>query len=117
MNGKEFTSSLLCGLICGIRGGEIAPTIFIGATSCFVIGCMIGLDPTLAAAIGFVGALASVTNAPIAIGVLGLEAICFSGEAILYFALTAIVAHIFSGTYGLYHEQLVQKQPLKIHIP
>lgn len=102
---------------CGIRGGEIAPTIFVGATSCFALGCLIGLDPTLAAALGFVGALASVTNAPVAIGVLGCEAICCSGEAIIYFAITAVISHVFSGTYGLYHEQLAHRQPLKIRIP
>lgn len=102
---------------CGIRGGEIAPTIFIGATSCFALGCLIGLDPTLAAAMGFVGALASVTNCPISIGILGLEAICCSGEALIYFAITAIIAHLFSGTYGLYHEQTSHRQILKIRIP
>lgn len=102
---------------CGIRGGEIAPTIFIGATSCFTLGCLIGLDPTLAAAMGFVGALASVTNCPISIGILGLEAICFSGEAAIYFAITAFISHLFSGTYGLYHEQTSHHQILKIRIP
>ncbi|MCQ2546907.1 MAG: chloride channel protein [Clostridia bacterium] len=102
---------------CGIRGGEIAPTIFVGATACFTVGCLIGLDPTLAAALGFVGALASVTNAPVAIGILGCEAICCCGEAIIYFAITAVISHIFSGTYGLYHEQLAHRQPMKFKIP
>lgn len=102
---------------CGIRGGEIAPTIFIGATSCFALGCLIGLDPTLAAAMGFVGALASVTNCPISIGILGLEAICCNGESLIYFAVTAIIAHLFSGTYGLYHEQMPERQSLKVRIP
>lgn len=102
---------------CGIRGGEISPTIFVGSTACFALGCLIGLDPTLAAAIGFVGALASVTNAPVAIGVLGCEAICFSGESVIYFAITAVVSHVFSGTCGLYHEQQPHRQHGKLNIP
>lgn len=102
---------------CGIRGGEIAPTIFIGTTSCFALGCIIGLDPTLAAAMGFAGALASVTNCPVSIGIMGLESICFSGEAFIYFAITVAIAHFFSGTYGLYHEQTSHHQLMKIRIP
>lgn len=98
---------------CGIRGGEIAPTIFIGATSCFAAGCLIGLDPSLAASLGIVGALASVTNCPIAIWVYGLEAICPSLEMALYFGMAVCAAHFLSGTGGLYAEQPAQEQWLK----
>ena len=98
---------------CGIRGGEIAPTIFIGATSCFAAGCLIGLDPSLAASLGIVGALASVTNCPIAIWIYGLEAICLSPEMALYFGMAVCAAHFLSGTGGLYAEQPAQEQWLK----
>lgn len=98
---------------CGIRGGEIAPTIFIGATGCFSAGCLIGLDPALAAAVGIVGALASVTNCPLAIWIYGLEAICLSGEMALYFAAAACAAHFLSGPGGLYSQQHAEKQLLK----
>ena len=98
---------------CGIRGGEIAPTIFIGATGCFAAGCLIGLDPSLAASLGIVGALASVTNCPIAIWIYGLEAICLSPEMALYFGMAACAAHFLSGTGGLYDEQPAQEQWLK----
>ena len=102
---------------CGIRGGEISPVIFIGATSCFALGCLIGLDPTLAAALGIVGTLGSVTNTPIAIMIYGLEAIECSGEMVIYFAITALIAHLCSGTYGLYHQQHAENQILKPRIP
>ena len=98
---------------CGIRGGEIAPTIFIGATGCFAAGYLIGLDPALAAALGIVGALASVTNCPIAIFLYGLEAISLSPEMALYFFITACMAHFLSGTGGIYSEQRAEKQILK----
>jgi H+/Cl- antiporter ClcA len=98
---------------CGIRGGEIAPTIFIGATGCFSAGCLIGLDPSLAAAVGIVGALASVTNCPVALWIYGLEAICLSGEMALYFAIAACMAHFLSGRGGLYSEQQAERQFLK----
>ncbi|MBQ9059589.1 MAG: chloride channel protein, partial [Firmicutes bacterium] len=98
---------------CGIRGGEIAPTVFIGATGCFAAGCLIGLNPSLAAAVGIVGALASVTNCPIAIWIYGLEAIDASPEMALYFGIAACIAHFLSGTGGLYAEQPAQNQWLK----
>ena len=98
---------------CGIRGGEIAPVIFIGATGCFTAGSLIGLDPSLAAAIGIVGTLASVTNCPIAVFIYGLEAICASGEMALYFAIAACAAHFLSGSGGLYSEQHAEAQLLK----
>ena len=98
---------------CGIRGGEIAPTIFIGATGCFAAGHLIGLDPALAAALGIVGALASVTNCPVAIFLYGLEAISLSPEMALYFFITACMAHFLSGTGGIYSEQRTEKQILK----
>ncbi len=98
---------------CGIRGGEIAPVIFIGATGCFSLGTLIGLDPSLAAAIGIVGALSSVTNCTAAIWIYGLEAICCNGEMALCFAIAVCTAHVFSGTGGLYSEQHAEMQILK----
>ncbi len=98
---------------CGIRGGEIAPTIFIGATGCFAAGYLIGLDPALAAALGIVGALASVTNCPVAIFLYGLEAISLRPEMAMYFFITACMAHFLSGTGGIYSEQRAEKQILK----
>ena len=101
---------------CGIRGGEIAPTIFIGATGCFAAGHLIGLDPALAAAIGIVGALASVTNCPAAIFLYGLEAISLSPGMALYFFISVCMAHFLSGTGGIYSEQRAEKQILKPHL-
>ena len=102
---------------CGIRGGEIAPTIFIGATGCFTVGCLIGLDPTLAAALGIVGALASVTNCPIAIGIYGLEAICCTPEMLLYVVIVCLISYFFSGTGGIYSEQHPRKISFREILP
>ena len=98
---------------CGIRGGEIAPTIFIGATGAFAAGCLIGLDPALAAAVGIAGTLASVTNCPIASWIYGMEAISAGPEMALYFGIAVITAHFLSGTGGLYAEQPAETQWLK----
>lgn len=98
---------------CGIRGGEIAPVMYIGATGCFALGSLIGLDPAVSAAIGLVGALASVTNCPVALWIYGMEAISCSGESALYFALAVCAAHFLSGTGGLYSEQHPEGQFLK----
>ena len=98
---------------CGIRGGEIAPVMFIGATGCFALGSLIGLDPGVSASIGLVGALASVTNCPIALWIYGMEAISCTWEAALYFALAVCAAHFLSGTGGIYSEQHSEQQVLK----
>ena len=90
---------------CGIRGGEIAPNIFIGATFGCALAPLFGLDPCIGAAACLVCVLSSATNCTIAIFIYGCEAICFSPAAALVFLIASVIAHIFSGEMGIYREQ------------
>ena len=101
---------------CGIRGGEIAPNIFIGATFGCAAGMILGMDPCLCAAICLISVLSSVTNCTFAIFVYGCEALCLSLPSALCFLAVSVLVHIFSGDIGLFREQPSNQIPLKLHI-
>ncbi len=89
----------------GFKGGEIIPTMFIGATFGYVVGGFIGLDPTFAAAVGMVALFCAVVNCPMASLALSVE--LFSGGSIVLFAVALAVSFMLSGYYGLYHDQKI----------
>ncbi len=95
-----FTAITLSG---GFRGGEIVPSFFVGA--CFGCACagLLGMDASLAAALGMTGVFAGVTNAPMASLLIACE--MFSGVNFVCFALTVAVSFFFSGKVSLYHSQ------------
>ncbi len=97
----------------GIRGGEIGPVIFIGATFGCAAGTIVGIDPGLAAAVSLVGMLGSATNTSIAVFIFGCESLSRSPSAILCFAISAAIAHVFSGRSGIFPGQPVERQRLK----
>lgn len=89
----------------GFKGGEIIPTLFIGATLGAVIAPLLSIDPTLAAAIAMVAMFCAVVNCPIASLVLSVE--LFSGSNIMLFAVALAVSFMLSGYYGLYSGQKI----------
>ncbi len=89
----------------GFKGGEIIPTLFIGATLGYVAGSFIGLDPAFAAALGMVALFCAVVNCPMASFALSVE--LFSGGNIVLFAVAISVAFMLSGYYGLYSGQKI----------
>lgn len=97
-----FTAFSLAG---GYRGGEIVPSLFIGATfGCFAAG-FLGLPPSLGAALGMIAVFCGVTNSPIASFIMGLE--LFHGQGMWMFGLVVAVSYMLSGYYGLYKSQLI----------
>ncbi len=97
-----FTAISLAG---GYKGGEIVPSLFIGATfGCFAAG-FLGLPPSLGAALGMIAVFCGVTNSPIASFIMGLE--LFHGEGMWMFGLVVAVSYMLSGYYGLYKSQLI----------
>ena len=115
----NFVFKLVLTLItlgCGIRGGEISPNIFIGATFGCTAAGFLGMNPCLAASVGMIGTLSSVTNSTIAIFIMGLELISFTPEAAVCFALTCLITHLTSGTLCLYTGQETHRMPLKIKL-
>lgn len=112
MNGEASSVAFLLKIIftaitiaAGFKGGEIVPSFFIGSTfGCFV-GGLLGMDPGLGAAIGFVALFCGVVNCPIASIILAFEA--FGTNSILIMAVACGVSYMMSGYFGLYTSQKI----------
>lgn len=89
----------------GFRGGEIVPSLFIGATFGCLYGQLTGMDPALTAACGMISVFCGVTNCPISSLLLSFELFGFS--CIPFFLLSVGVSYLESGYYGLYHSQKI----------
>lgn len=98
---KMLLTALAIG--CGFKGGEIVPTFFVGATLGCVVGQLIGLPASTAAAVGMVGMFCCVTNCPVASMLIAFE--LFGYEAAPFFLVCNAVGYLMSGYYGLYSEQ------------
>lgn len=94
----------------GFKGGEIVPALFVGATLGNVAGPLLGLDPTLGAAIGMIALFCSVVNCPLASVMLSVE--LFGHQSVLLFCIACAVSYVFSGYYGLYSSQKIMYDKL-----
>lgn len=92
-------------IAAGFKGGEIVPTFFIGATFGCSIAGILGIDPSVAAAIGFVALFCAVVNCPVAAIFLAIE--IFGIEGLLLFAIACSVSYMMSGRFGLYGSQKI----------
>ena len=95
-----FTAVALGG---GFKGGEIVPTLAVGASFGCTFGLLTGFEPSLCAAAGMLATFVGVTNCPIATMFLGFE--LFGFEAMPYFAVAVAISFTLSGYYGLYNGQ------------
>ena len=89
----------------GFKGGEIVPSMFIGSTMGCVLAPLLGLDPSVGAAVGLVSLFCGCLNCPISSILLGVE--LFSGDYLLIFAISSAVSYMLSADFGLYAEQTV----------
>lgn len=87
----------------GFKGGEIIPTLFIGATLGSALALLIGFNPMLGAAVGMASLFCGSTNCPIATILLFTE--MFGSEGMIFFALSAVISFFLSGYSSLYSEQ------------
>lgn len=87
----------------GYKGGEIVPTLFIGATFGCVVGPLLGLPSSLAAAVSMIALFCGVVNAPIASIFLAVE--MFGTADIVLFAIVCAISYVCSGYYSLYSSQ------------
>ncbi len=95
-----FTAVALGG---GFKGGEIVPTLAVGATMGAAFGNLLGFAPSLCAACGMLSLFVGVTNCPIATMFMGFE--LFGFEAMPYFSIIVAISFTLSGYYGLYSSQ------------
>ena len=87
----------------GFKGGEIVPTLFIGATMGGALSLLIGLDPAFGAAVGIAALFCGVTNCPLATVLLSIG--LFGGEGALFYMLAACISFLLSGCFSLYTGQ------------
>ncbi len=83
----------------GYKGGEIVPSLFIGATLGAALSLIFGLPIGFAAAIGMTVFFGGVTNCPITSAIISVE--LFGGEGFILFAVAAFISRAFSGKVSL----------------
>ena len=112
MEGEVVPSAFLMKIIftaitleAGFKGGEIVPTLFVGATFGCLFGNLIGFEPSLCAACGMLALFSAMTNSPLATLVLGFE--LFGFEGMPFYLLAVAIGYLESGYYGLYKGQKV----------
>ena len=93
-------------IAAGFKGGEIVPTLFIGATFGCAIAPLLGMDASFAASVGFVALFCGVTNCPFASVALALEV--FGADGILIYALACAVSFMMSGNFSIYKSQKIE---------
>ena len=94
----------------GFRGGEIVPTMFIGATLGCTAAALLGLPPSFGAALGIAAMFCAVVNCPMASICLASE--LFGGIGFFYFAAAIGISYVLSGYYGLYSSQKIMYSKL-----
>lgn len=100
---KMIFTALALGI--GFRGGEIVPTLYVGATFGCMMGQIMGISPSLCAAVGMASVFCGVTNAPVSSLLLALE--LFGMDAFPYMMIGISVSYMLSGYNGLYHSQRI----------
>lgn len=96
----------------GYKGGEIVPTLFVGATFGCLFGQLTGFSPSLSAACGMVAVFCGVTNCPLSSLFLSFE--MFGFECMPFFLLAVSVSYLESGYFGLYHSQKILYSKTKL---
>ncbi len=89
----------------GFKGGEIVPSLFVGATFGCSAGGMLGLSPSFGAAVGTLAVFCGVTNCPLAAFLLAVELFGEKGAAL--YLLAAGVSYMLSGYSGIYTKQRI----------
>ena len=92
-------------LEAGFKGGEIVPSFFVGATFGCLFGQLLGISPSLCAAVGMMSVFCGVTNCPITSMLIAFELFGYHGVPFLLLGIS--VSYLMSGYYGLYHDQTI----------
>ena len=87
----------------GYKGGEIVPSLYIGATFGALYAALFGLTPGPCVAIAMCALFCGVTNCPVSSLLLSFE--LFGYDGMPYFLIACAVSYGFSGYYSLYSAQ------------
>lgn len=88
----------------GLKGGEVTPLFFIGATLGNALAYFVPLPLGLLSGMGFVAVFAAATNTPIACTIMAVELL--GVECGVYAAIACLVAYYVSGSSTIYSAQL-----------
>ena len=94
----------------GFKGGEVIPTLFVGASLGCALGPLLGLNPSFAAALGFSALFCAMVNCPVSALILSIEV--FGSSSLPLFACAIFVSYAMSGYYGLYSDQKIMYSKL-----
>ena len=111
---QDFIVKLIFTVIsvsAGFKGGEIVPAMFIGSTLGCVLAPLLGLDPSLGAAVGLLSMFCGSLNCPVSSILLGVE--LFGAANLYFFAIACAVSYMLSANFGLYKEQMIVYSKLK----
>ncbi|MBR6548980.1 MAG: chloride channel protein [Clostridia bacterium] len=104
---------LIFTVICvsvGYKGGEIVPTLFMGAALGCALSLALGFPVAFGAAIGMVAMFCGATNCPLATIVIAVE--LFGGQGFVFFGVAIAAASVASGKISLYHSQRFSREAL-----
>ena len=107
---KMFLTALVLG--AGFKGGEIVPAFYVGATFGCLYGHIVGMSPTLCAAMGMTAVFCGVTNCPISAMLISFE--LFGFECVPYIIIAAAVSFAASGYFGIYSVQKIMFSKYKL---
>jgi H+/Cl- antiporter ClcA len=100
-------------LEAGFKGGEIVPSLYIGATFGAACANLVGAQAPLCCAIGMGAMFCGVTNCPVASLLLCFEMFGYSGMP--YYLLAIALAYAFSGYSSLYGSQRFAFSKMRPH--
>lgn len=89
----------------GGHGGIGTPIFFVGATAGSALSKVLGVDPAMLAAIGFVALLAGAANTPIAASIMAVE--LFGADVAPYAAVACVISFVISGHRSAYPSQVI----------
>ena len=89
----------------GFKGGEIVPSLFIGATAGGAFSAVTGIPVSLGAATGMASMLSAATKCPLAVCILCAE--IFGIDGIIFFIIAAIIGTFTSGKTSLFRKKEV----------
>lgn len=95
----------------GFKGGEIVPTLFIGATLGNMLSPILGLPLGLSSAVGMIAVFCGAVNAPLTSILLGVE--LFGTSDIVVFAIACAISYVTSGYFSLYSSQMIIQDKLR----
>lgn len=90
----------------GYKGGEIVPSLFIGATFGAFCGGLVGVDVAFAAAIGAAAMFCGISKCLLSSIIISAELFGFGGVG--YYALACIISFVFSGKSGLFKQDRIR---------